>query len=142
MIKKLLAALASGWVCLGCGGAPEDEGQPAVGGQIDAYLTHIKPLLQEVRALDVEIARAVPADSIAADIRRQIGDHARGANHVDQAVFSPLFGGATGGQQYSAKKGNGRFHWSFYSVKAPFKIRAKAYICVSYKPIRYTAYRN
>lgn len=68
MSKKLLAALACGWICLGCGGAPEDESQPAVAGQIDAYLTHIKPLLQEVRALDVEIARAVPTDSIASDV--------------------------------------------------------------------------
>ena len=68
MLKTLVVALACGWVCLGCGGAPEDGDQPAAADQIDAYLAHLKPLLQEVRSLDVEIARAVPSDSIAADV--------------------------------------------------------------------------
>ena len=68
MLNKLLAVLTCSGVYLGCGGTPESGDQPATVGQVDAYLTHLKPLLQEVRSLDVDIARAVPADSIAADV--------------------------------------------------------------------------
>lgn len=67
MLKNLLIALACGLLFLGCGNTTEQD-PPANTGQIDAYLDHLKPLLQEVRSLDVEIARAVPTDSISADV--------------------------------------------------------------------------
>ena len=68
MLKTLLGALACSLLFLGCGNSAKEEAPPANTEQIDAYLDQLKPLLQKVRSLDVEIARAVPTDSVSADV--------------------------------------------------------------------------
>jgi hypothetical protein len=50
----------------GCGDQRSEGGADI--GEINTYLDRLKPILQELRSLDVEIARAVPADSISSDV--------------------------------------------------------------------------
>lgn len=68
MLTKILAVLALCLLGLGCGELSEKEAPHTTAGDVDAYLDHLKPLLQELRSLDVEIARAVPADSVSSDV--------------------------------------------------------------------------
>ena len=68
VLTKLLGAMGCCLVALGCGQTTEEEAPRTTAGAIDAYLGHLKPLLQELRSLDVEIAHAVPADSVSSDV--------------------------------------------------------------------------
>lgn len=68
MLTKILGALVCCILVLGCDETTEEEGPRTTTRAIDAYLDHLKPLLQELRSLDVEIARAVPADSVSSDV--------------------------------------------------------------------------
>jgi hypothetical protein len=51
---------------LACGQGRQTEYGPTA--LVSTYLETVRPLLQEVRALDVRIARAVPADSVDAQL--------------------------------------------------------------------------
>ena len=67
-MTKILGALGCCLLALGCGESTKEEAPRTTADAINAYLDHLKPLLQELRSLDVEIARAVPADSISSDV--------------------------------------------------------------------------
>ena len=68
VLTKFLGAMGCCLIALGCGEITEEEVPRTTAGAIDAYLGHLKPLLQELRSLDMEIARAVPADSVSSDV--------------------------------------------------------------------------
>lgn len=68
VLTKFLGAMGCCLIALGCGEITEEEAPRTTAGAIAPYLDHLKPLLQELRSLDMEIARAVPADSISSDV--------------------------------------------------------------------------
>jgi hypothetical protein len=68
VLTKFLGAMGCCLIALGCGETTEEDTPHTNAGAIDAGLDHLKPLLQELRSLDIDIARAVPADSVSSDV--------------------------------------------------------------------------
>ena len=67
-MKKTAAVLCCCLWALGCGESTDQNDPPSTLDIVDDYLEDLKPLLQGLRALDEDIARAVPGDSVSSDV--------------------------------------------------------------------------
>ena len=67
-MKKTAAVLCCCLWALGCGESTDANDPPSTLDIVDDYLEDLKPLLQGLRALDEDIARAVPGDSVSSDV--------------------------------------------------------------------------